>query len=306
MKKIAIITGWLLFGMATKAQDIVQAEYFIDTDAGIGNSLITLTDPQPDGNFNLNINLSGVSSGYHKLFIRTKDSDGKWSLFTRRNIQVVSNNVVKNIVSGEYFFDSDPGFNAGTPIIVAAQDSIILQNFTTATGALSIGYHKLYIRMKDSEGNWGHTSRRNVEVIRPFMSLISGAEYFFISDAGIGNASPVTFSSPAIDGSFSFKIPLSNIPIGSHTLFIRAKDSVSNNYSITQWQGDSVITSVQAGLWSDINTWSNKKIPGANTVVLIYHNVIVDIDGFCKSLTPYGNSVSAIVNSGKTLNVTGH
>lgn len=302
-----IFTAALFIGCTLlKAQNITHAEYFIDSDAGVGNNtMVTLNNPQPDGSYNLPINLAGVGIGYHKLYIRTRDSDGNWSITSRRNIEVISTTTTKKIIGGEYFFDSDPGVGAATPIAISPQDSVVLQNFAAVTSGLSIGYHKLYIRTKDNDGNWSLTGRRNVEVINTPISVIAGAEYFFNSDSGVGFANPVTFSNPLADGSFSFKIPIDKIPAGSNTLYIRVKDSVNNSWSITQWEKDSVVTSVKTGNWSDPATWSNNKIPDANTVVLLYHNIAVDIDATCKSLTPYRNNVTCNVMAGKALHITG-
>jgi len=298
----------MFYGATAAAQNVVYAEYFVDTDAGVGNNtLITLANPLPDGSYNFNIALTNVPVGYHKVYIRTKDSDGNWSIVARRHVEVISSDINKRIVSGEYFFDTDPGFEAASVITVTPQDSAILQNFTAATGALSIGYHKLYTRFKDNDGNWSLTSRRNVEVFNNGIYTIAGVEYFFNTDPGAGSATPITFGTPMEDGSFSFHIPIENVPTGAHTLYLRARDSSNNNWSITQWQKDSVVTSVQSGKWSQPATWSNNKIPDSNTVVLLYHNVDVDItDAICKSLTPYRNNVVCIIEAGKALTITGH
>lgn len=308
MKNFILITAGLFSFLTSSAQNTVQAEYAIDVDMGIGNNnFINLANPQPDGSYNLNINLAGVSVGYHKLYFRTKDSDGKWSFTSRRNIEVIStNSVKKNVTGGEYFFDTDPGYNAGTPMTVNTQDTLVMQNFTAVITTLPVGYHKLYIRTKDNNNNWSLTTRRNVEVIKSVTSLIAGAEYFFNIDSGVSNANSVSFGVPAQDGSFSFKIPIDKIPTGAHTLYIRAKDSVNNNWSLTQSLTDSVITSVQDGNWSQPGTWSNNKIPGAGTVVMLYHNVEVDIDATCKSITPYRTSAKCTVMAGKSLKITGH
>ena len=86
MKNILFVAVLLLCSAVTTAQNVVQAEYFIDADAGGNNTLVTLANPSADGNYNLNINLAGLGIGYHKLYIRTKDSDGNWSFTARRNI----------------------------------------------------------------------------------------------------------------------------------------------------------------------------------------------------------------------------
>lgn len=285
-------------------QTVIQVEYFLDEDIGFGNNTLVNVMPSPDGSFPFTVNLSNASIGYHKLYIRTKDSTGKWSITSARNIEVVSPPGAV-ILKGEYFFDVDPGYDAAHPIAISPQDSAILENFTAVVTGLTPGYHKLYIRMKDVNAKWSLTRRHNIELINIPVSFVKGGEYFFNTDPGVGNAIAVIFSTPLPDGAFPFSIPLENIPTGSHTLYLRVKDSVNDYWSHTQWQADSLTTSVRSGLWSDINTWSTRKIPGRNTVVILHHDVIVDIDAFCKSLTPYRNDVDLTVNEGRVLSITG-
>src|SRR6185312_7748437 len=127
MKKILILLFCLGLGLASLAQNVVQGEYFIDTDLGYGkNTLINFT-PSADNIFLININVSSYQPGYHKLYIRTKDSDGHWSLTLRRNIEVLSSEAKTTVVSGEYFIDTDPGFGMASPITITTLDSMILQ-----------------------------------------------------------------------------------------------------------------------------------------------------------------------------------
>ena len=170
------------------------------------------------------------------MYIRTKDSDGKWGLTARRNIELLQSLAKTIIVSGEYFIDADPGFGTAIPITIATPDSIILQNFTAVASGLSEGYHKLYGRFKDNQGKWGLTFRRNMEIYKSDTTKVMKAEYFFRTDQGFGDCASVTFASPAADGSFSFNIPRSTIPAGADTLFIRVQDDMENRWSLTQWQ----------------------------------------------------------------------
>ncbi len=64
--------------------------------------------------------------------------------------------------------------------------------------------------------------------------MING-EYFFRIDNGFGNCSSITFTTPAADGSFSFNIPISQIPAGADTLFVRVRDDIENRWSITKF-----------------------------------------------------------------------
>lgn len=310
MKYFIVVLLFAGLSLNASAQTVTQAEYFIDTDAGVGKNTLLNVSLSADSAFSYTVNLSGVVPGRHKLFVRTKDGAGKWSHTISRNIVVLQTNGKNNIVSGEYFFDEYPRFNAAAAITISPQDTAILQNFTAAVVGLSPGHHKLYMRLKDANGNWGITARRNVEVVNSLMPVISGAEYFFNTDPGVGNATKIKFANPYADSSFAFKIPISQIPPGAHTLYIRTRDSANNNWSITQWQPDStgaIVTSVQSGKWSQPATWSNNKVPDSNTIVLLYHNVAVDIvDAVCRSLTPYGSNVKCNVEAGKALKITGY
>ena len=222
--------------IAALAQDTtaVQLEYFFDTDQGVGKNTLANVTPATDGTFGFTANIAGLSVGYHKLYIRTKDSNDKWSFTARRNVEVFASDMKTTIVSGEYFIDADPGFGNGLPIAITSPDSAIsLQNFTAATSGLSVGYHKLYGRLKDNLGRWSQTFRRNIEVYKNDTNYITKVEYFFKTDNGYGTATTVLLPPPATDGSYKFNIPLSDIPKGADTLFIRVQDSNENKWSLT-------------------------------------------------------------------------
>ncbi|MBV9963349.1 MAG: T9SS type A sorting domain-containing protein [Parafilimonas sp.] len=230
-----LLTMFCIFftGTLLRSQTIKQAEYFIDKDQGVGkNTKLNLT-ASADSSYQLNIDVSGVSEGFHKLYIRVKDSKGKWSLPVRKTIQVTNTFNQAQITKGEYFFDKDPGYGKGKPITVSSPDTIIEKNFAAITSALGIGHHKLYIRCKDDNGNWGITSHRNIEIIKTQDTVkIVAAEYFFTSDKGYNHATRKVFSDSLADGKFKFKIPYNKIPANADTLFIRTEDSLGN-WSLT-------------------------------------------------------------------------
>ena len=155
MKNFIIVLFFTGLRLACLSQDVVQVEYFVDTDAGFGNNTVMDVTPSVDGTFPFTLHLSGFLTGNHKLYIRTKDSDGKWSFTTRRNIEVLISESKTSIVNGEYFIDTDPGFGGAAPITITTPDSAVLQNLTAIASGLSEGYHKLYGRLKDNEGRWG-------------------------------------------------------------------------------------------------------------------------------------------------------
>ena len=220
------------------SQNVVQGEYFIDTDLGFGNNTLVNFTPSPDNIFTVNINLSSYSSGFHKLYFRTKDSDGKWSLTSKRNIEVPASDIKTSIVTGEYFIDTDPGFGMGKPITITSPDSIILQNLLAATTGLPEGYHKLYGRFEDNLGKWSLTFRRTVEVYKSDTNKVLNGEYFFKTDLGFGGCNGVSFAVPAADGFYIINIPRNTIPVDADTLFLRVRDDIENRWSITQIMGN--------------------------------------------------------------------
>ena len=208
------------------AQNITQAEYFIDKDKGIGkNTKLTVT-LAADSSFAFNVKLSGIAPGYHKLYIRTKTSNNKWSLPVRANIEVFPSQAIPNITSGEYFFDTDPGVGKGKAITIGTAKSTLTQTFSAKTTGLASGYHKLYIRMLDSDGRWGLNVRGNAEIIRSLDTpKITKAEYLFSNEPGFGKATAQVFATPLANGTFKFTIPYNKIPAGADTLFVRMQDS---------------------------------------------------------------------------------
>lgn len=308
MKRLYTCVILLACAGAVWAQNIIKAEYFIDQDLGFGNNAgITFSTPVTDISSSFTAAVTGLAAGPHKLYIRTLNSAGVWSITSRRDIEILPALQGKTITGGEYFFDTDNGFGSGSPVTLVSPDSIVLQNITAVTSSLTPGYHKLYIRFRDSDNRWGQTTRNNVDIIKSINPVLNRAEYFFITDAGFSQANPVHFSLPSAGGSFSFFIPTGNIPTGAKSLYIRARDSANMNWSFTVIEKDSVITSTGLdSLWSRPATWSNNKVPDSNTVVILHHKVYVDITtAECKSLVPFRNAAQCIVWPGNKLAVRG-
>lgn len=70
----------------------------------------------------------------------------------------LTNPVVQATVSQlEYFFDTDPGFGNGIPIVVEPDLQDQQLSLSLPTTDLTPGEHRLYVRTEDSNGNWGTT-----------------------------------------------------------------------------------------------------------------------------------------------------
>ncbi|WP_153798153.1 hypothetical protein [Foetidibacter luteolus] len=310
MKLLTGILLLLLMQGAARAQNITQLEYFVDTDLGVGQNTRVNVTPSADGNFPFTVKTTGLSIGMHKLYIRTKNSDGKWSITARRNFEIIPNQAKKTIVAGEYFFDTDPGMGAAAKITISPQDSVIMQSFTAQVTGLQPGYHKLYTRFKDNQGNWGHTMRRNVEVIKsPDSNYLQSVEYFIGSDPGVGMATKLSVASIVENDPNNLTIPFTCIQADSlQGLYFRVQDakgnwSLTTGYANFKLTDKGVVTNVKNGLWSDASTWSNGKVPDINTAVYLSHDLTVDVNGVCKFLNMQCRKLT--VNANRTLRIAG-
>ncbi|HNP99545.1 MAG TPA: T9SS type A sorting domain-containing protein [Bacteroidia bacterium] len=248
MKKIGLIFCLILFCQISRAQNIVQAEYFIDTDLGYGlNTVLSLT-ASPDSTWSFTIPVPGtLSVGYHKMYVRTLDNSGHWSETSIRNFEVLPSNTTDSVVNGEWFIDTDAGYGLNTVFSVVPVGNDITQSITvppSTIATLSPGYHKLYGRVQDGYGRWSETFQRNLEVVESFSYPdIVKVEYFNSVDQGYDNCSTEILTASA-DSEWSFTIPPGIVPFGSDTIYLRVKDGQEGRWSQTSRRIINVINSV--------------------------------------------------------------
>lgn len=142
-----------------------------------------------------------------------------------------------NITAIEYFFDTDPGFNLGTPVAVnAPAPELVNVPISIDVSTLSTGMHTFYIRTKNANNRWSLTNWSKVykEFLYPAPAaagVIRQLEYFIDIDPGFGNATPVTITAGQTEiADFSFTVNLSGVPAGNHRLYIR---TLGDNWGLT-------------------------------------------------------------------------
>ena len=204
------------------------AEYYFDTDPGIGSANPISVTAGTDINFNFTASLSALTNGLHRLQVRTQAADGKWSISSQQLFykEALSNAALTSIVKMEWFIDTDPGFGAGTGVtILPTNDSTV--TFVAPVNALPYGLHRLFFRALDANGGWSLTGQqiffREAPVSNPSIN-ITKAEYFIDTDPGFGAATDIALTAGA-DISFSLNPSTGAISNGLHRLFVRAKDA---------------------------------------------------------------------------------
>ena len=210
---------------------ITNAEYFFDTDPGLGNAnSITITSGDTI-NLTTIVNTTGLSAGVHNLYIRVKNNSGRWSLNSKRMLYIKAGELSSpKITQVEYFFDSDPGFGNGTDFNITSGNTIDITEIIASTN-LSLGHHLFYVRAKDSLGRWSINDKRLVFVSPSEVNRkIVGIEYSVdtIMPFGQGNMLSIT-PTDSLDYNFTFTHGITDTFF--HILYTRIKDA-GNRWSL--------------------------------------------------------------------------
>ncbi len=140
----------------------------------------------------------------------------------------------QGVIKAEYFFDKDPGLGKGISLTFSSGDSVNV-NTSLPLGALSAGYHNVFIRVQDSAQHWSLYMGRNF-YIQPAVSIpappmITAAEYFFDKDPGQGKGAAMPFFAATDSVSATNAISTVGLTAGYHSMFIRTENS-ANQWSL--------------------------------------------------------------------------
>ena len=151
------------------------------------------------------------------------------------------------LIAGEYFFDTDPGPGNGFPLVSA--DGTFDEPFESVNQIITLpeltsGPHYFFIRLRNVDGTWGIPQRRLLLVTNT--NTVAAAEYFFDSDPGVGNGTPVEVTS---EGRVEASLDTNGLGEGLHTLNLRLQDvegswgpARKQTFEVTGWAGGSTIS----------------------------------------------------------------
>lgn len=234
---------FLLIAYNLCAQQITGAEFYIDNDPGIGNATSFPVTAATSINTNFTVSTSALTPGFHSLGVRTKQSPNNiWSLTTTQAFYIVPPNTIASatlLTRAEWFIDTDPGFGNATNIPFTSAASINF-NFLVPTNTLSAGFHNLFVRTKDNVNRWSLNHVQSFYSLPPtppaFTENLLVAEYYFNTDPGQGNGTPLTITANA-NQTNSFLIPITGLPVGFHRLYVRYKNNtIPARWSLTEVQ----------------------------------------------------------------------
>ena len=212
--------------------DITAAEYYIDSDPGLGKgSTIPFTPNASSLSFSLD-NLNALADGWHTIGMRVRKA-GNWSQTYRYTFYTNANSST-GITAAEYFLDTDPGLGKGSTIPFTADASTISFNLNNLD-ELPDGWHRLGLRVKKGS-NWSQTyfcsflnadieAQMNVEKVEAWWDndLTSLVSVPFVWSDGVASISNYEMSATALTN-------------GQHLLHLRAiadgRESIIRTYEV--------------------------------------------------------------------------
>lgn len=164
-----VAEGWRNFVKITEVSDESsdnelptneqQMEFFYDKDPGYGNAHSVSCSI---GDNQLSLNTDELDAGTHIIYIRSKDSKGRWSATVSRPLYVCRN---LDITTLEYYFDNlDPGYGHAYQVAVPKKHGGTIA-FSGNIDRLLPGQHQLNVRAKNCWGVWTLLSSESFTII---------------------------------------------------------------------------------------------------------------------------------------------
>jgi PKD repeat protein/pimeloyl-ACP methyl ester carboxylesterase len=257
--------------------DITQMEYFIDTSVSPGGGTGIAISPSDDVTTNTIITLSNLNEGLHRLYVRAKDEHGRWGLPQCKPFivqQTSPQQPLPDITQMEYFIDTSVSPGGGTTIAISPSDDVTTNTNITLSN-LNEGLHRLYVRAKDEHGRWGLPQCKPfiVQQTSPQQPLptVTQLEYFYDNDPGIGQGNLIYVSPSLSDVTVNASLPVDQLSLGNHTLYVRAKDSL-DRWGLPQSMGFQLVIRP--------DTPENAIIQVINGALVISWDTVQQIDGY--------------------------
>ena len=160
---------FLRLGKAYDGTGMATCEYAIDGGEWAEAALV-------DGRLDLELPVSGLVPGVHRLMLRFADEAGRWTGITTRNFVCLGPDYSSNTLRGyECWIDSDYAARVeGT-----AEGGMV--ELELSTSDLSYGLHRVSFRSRDEAGRWSAPFSRYFVKAEPSLAdnRIEAYEYWF-------------------------------------------------------------------------------------------------------------------------------
>jgi len=237
--RLILLVLFLVLPLLARSQKLTNAEYFIDTDPGLGNgTAITITYGDAVTILQ-DLDLTGITVGFHVIGLRFMDENGNWGFNKCQSFFAIQNNSWAGLQEGsgtsinkaEYFLDTDPGLGNGNPLTIIGGSTVTIATDIDLSG-IAAGFHVIGLRFKDENGKWGFNKCQSFFAIQNNSwagqqegsgTRITKAEYFIDVDPGLSNGISFVISS-GNSISVSTDLTLNTISLGQHIICVRFED----------------------------------------------------------------------------------
>jgi len=321
------------------AASLTNAEYFFNTDPGVGKGIALPITSGSSQNNSFAIPISSLAPGFHQIGFRYRDDLKQWSHADLRTFYIVDASTITSskIVKAEYFVDTDPGIGKGINIPGIVAGATIDQLVALELSGIPTGAHVLNIRVKDDKGFWSYHLSANFNVsacIPPaaptappasrcnegtLTLTASGAtgtqEYHWYDDPILNNLifTGASFTTPVLSASKNYYVSIydpatlcesSRVTVAA-TVTIIPKPVINPAGSVSFCEGSSIFLSAPAGFSQ--YTWSNGQTTQQILVTEAGDYTVQTGSGTCLSVVSDKVTVTLITAPQKpTITVTGN
>lgn len=220
-----------IFNEDITIKNLVNAEYFFDTDPDIGNGINIPFTANKNILETFTVDVSDLKTGFHTIYIRAKAVGKQWSTYSRsifyKAKQTNFNFIKTPITDAEYFFDTDPGIGKGESIGVENTTFTFTNTFNIDISDLKEGFHTIHIRVKQAN-LWSNYDKSQFYIGKlfnqPKEEKITKAEYFFNDFVVNGQGIDIPLSTVDASGNFETEINTTGLQEGEHLLFVRVQN----------------------------------------------------------------------------------
>jgi len=205
-------------------EPISYLEYFIDGDPGLGMATTINITPATVLDISFELNLNGLTPGFHFFGIRSKTENDVWSqTYTKLFLIDALDNQEERITYVEYFLDADPGMGNAMPVAITSGNVVELA-FQVDMAGIATGFHFITVRSKTENDVWSQTYTKLflIDALDNQEEPITYVEYFIDTDPGTGNATPVAIT-PGNVVDIAFQVDMTGIATGFHFIAVRSK-----------------------------------------------------------------------------------
>ncbi|MEP7141800.1 MAG: hypothetical protein ABI707_02960 [Ferruginibacter sp.] len=293
--KWGVTNRFLFVKAASGLPNITATEYFIDTDPGFGNAVpVALNAATNLPDFVVNVNITGLSAAVHRLYLRSRDAAGNWSITNIYSFTIAAlaptpliavNSITKKIMCGSTQFNlayhSTGTYNNGNIFSVQLSNATGSFAAPTVIGSLARTTSGLVTCTIPLQVPNGSNYRVRVVSSNPAVTGVTSDTIFTLftqprfSDTAayivcvgetvnLNNVFNTTGFTVAWNTANLVTAPAGNYQlITSNTAFCQDTAQVTVSQDVATWTG------AVSSDWHNAANWNSGRVPGVKTHVII-------------------------------------